>query len=73
MTVVLWALYPVVWLLGPAGVGVLLPATEVLVFVYLDVVAKAGFVVLAVNGLAAAGSVGEGAPAADEAPASTAD
>ncbi|WP_435124238.1 bacteriorhodopsin [Halobaculum sp. D14] len=52
VTVVLWTLYPVVWLLGPAGLGLLQPATEVLVFVYLDVVAKGGFVVMAVNGLA---------------------
>lgn len=49
LTVVLWTLYPVVWLLGPAGLGLVLPSTEVLVFVYLDVVAKAGFVLIAVN------------------------
>lgn len=54
VTVVLWTLYPVVWLLGPAGVGLLQPSTEVLVFVYLDVVAKGGFVLIAVNGLAGA-------------------
>ena len=52
LTVVLWTLYPVVWLLGPAGLGVLFPANEVAVLVYLDVVAKGGFVVMAVNGLA---------------------
>ncbi|WP_277555090.1 bacteriorhodopsin [Halobaculum limi] len=52
LTVVLWTLYPVVWLLGPAGLGLLFPSAEVLVFVYLDVVAKAGFVIIAVNWVA---------------------
>ncbi|RLM52978.1 bacteriorhodopsin, partial [Halorubrum sp. Atlit-26R] len=50
ITVVLWTLYPVVWLLAPTGFGVLTPATEMLVFVYLDVVSKVGFVVVAVAG-----------------------
>lgn len=64
VTVVLWTMYPVVWLLGPAGIGLLQPSTEVLVFVYLDVVAKGGFVVMAVNGLAAVGD-GETAAGSD--------
>jgi len=50
ITVVLWTLYPVVWLLAPTGFGLLTPATEMLVFVYLDVVSKVGFVVVAVMG-----------------------
>ena len=50
ITVVLWTLYPVVWLLAPTGFGLLTPATEMLVFVYLDVVSKVGFVVVAVAG-----------------------
>lgn len=47
---VLWTLYPVVWLLAPTGFGLLTPATEMLVFVYLDIVSKVGFVVVAVMG-----------------------
>ncbi|SHG75035.1 bacteriorhodopsin [Halobaculum gomorrense] len=66
LTVVLWTLYPVVWLLGPAGLGLLVPATEVLVFVYLDVVAKAGFVVIAVNWLAGTTGSAEGVDAGSE-------
>lgn len=50
ITVVLWTLYPVVWLLAPTGFGLLTLSTEMLVFVYLDVVAKVGFVAVAVAG-----------------------
>ena len=50
ITVVLWTLYPVVWLLAPSGLGLLTPSTEMLVFVYLDFVSKVGFVVVAVAG-----------------------
>ncbi|WP_318567987.1 bacteriorhodopsin [Salinigranum marinum] len=50
LTVVLWSLYPVVWLLSGSGFGLLLPATENVVVVYLDFISKVGFVVMAVNG-----------------------
>lgn len=50
ITVVLWTLYPVVWVLAPTGLGLLTSSTEMLVFVYLDVVSKVGFVVVAVAG-----------------------
>lgn len=50
LTVVLWSIYPVVWLLGPFGFGVLLVETEAMVVTYLDLLAKVGFVVIAVNG-----------------------
>ncbi|MFD1570621.1 bacteriorhodopsin [Halorubrum laminariae] len=66
ITVVLWTLYPVVWALAPTGLGLVTPATEMLVFVYLDVVSKIGFVVVAVAGadalthLTAGGAAGEG-------------
>jgi len=50
ITVVLWTLYPVVWALAPTGLGLVTPATEMLVFVYLDIVSKVGFVVVAVAG-----------------------
>ncbi|RLM57017.1 sensory rhodopsin-2 [Halobellus sp. Atlit-31R] len=51
LTVVVWTLYPVVWLLAPTGVGLLLTDTEVLVLSYLDFVSKVGFVAVAVRGL----------------------
>jgi sensory rhodopsin len=49
LTVVLWTLYPVVWLLGPAGLGLVLPTTMSLVVVYLDVISKGVFVFVAVR------------------------
>ncbi|WP_434520884.1 bacteriorhodopsin [Halorubrum sp. AS12] len=60
ITVVLWTLYPVVWLLAPTGFGILTPATEMLVFVYLDVVSKVGFVAVAVAGADALDRLGVG-------------
>jgi len=59
ITVVLWTLYPVVWLLAPTGLGLLTPATEMLVFVYLDIVSKVGFVAVAVAGADALDRFGE--------------
>ena len=50
LTVVLWSIYPIVWLLGPFGLGLLLVETEAMVVTYLDLLAKVGFVVIAVNG-----------------------
>lgn len=50
VTIVLWGVYPAVWLLSTKGVGLLLPVTETVVIVYLDVLTKAAFVVVAVNG-----------------------
>lgn len=48
--VVLWLVYPIVWLLGQAGVGVLDVETATLVITYLDVVTKVGFGVIALYG-----------------------
>lgn len=49
LTVVTWSFYPVVWLAGPLGFGVVDPFAEVLVITYLDVVAKVAFGFIAVN------------------------
>lgn len=48
LTVVMWSLYPVVWIAGGNGFGVLSPTVEVSAFVVLDVLAKVvfGFVLL---------------------------
>jgi sensory rhodopsin len=47
--VVLWMVYPVVWLLGPPVISLLDVATASLVIVYLDVVTKVGFGVIALQ------------------------
>lgn len=43
LTVVLWSLYPIVWLLGTEGFGAVGSTTEVLLFLILDFLAKIGF------------------------------
>lgn len=43
LTVVLWSLYPVVWLIGTEGVGAVGSGTEVFLFLVLDLSAKVGF------------------------------
>lgn len=50
ITVVLWTLYPIVWLLGPAGFGVLQYEMYTIVVVYLDFISKVGFVAFAALG-----------------------
>jgi len=50
VTVVLWTLYPVVWLLAPVGFGLMTPGTEMMVIVYLDIITKVGFAILAIMG-----------------------
>lgn len=50
ITVVLWTMYPVVWLLAPQGIGWLTLGTEMMLIVYLDVLTKAVFVLIALNG-----------------------
>lgn len=49
LVVVLLALYPVVWALGPYGLQLVNPATEALVVAYLDVLTKGGFAAIAVS------------------------
>jgi len=50
VTVVLWTLYPVVWLLAPVGFGLMTAGTEMMVIVYLDIITKVGFAILALMG-----------------------
>jgi len=57
--VVLWLVYPVVWLLGAAGLRLMDVETASLVIVYLDVVTKVGFGVIALLAMMDLGSVGE--------------
>lgn len=48
--IVLWLLYPGIWILAPVGLGLLKTGTYVLVISYLDVVAKVGFGLIALSG-----------------------
>jgi len=50
--VVLWLVYPMIWVLAPAGVGVMDVETAALVVTYIDVVAKVGFGLIAINDFA---------------------
>lgn len=72
LAVVLLALYPVVWILGPFGLGLLQGGTEALVVAYLDVLTRGGFAAIAVSNRGAMSALrGEGigdvlaAPTAD--------
>lgn len=71
LTVVLWTLYPVVWLLAPTGLGVLQPEMEAIVVVYLDFISKVGFVAFAVLGADAIDRVVAPAPERSDAPTPT--
>lgn len=48
--IVLWLIYPVIWVLAPAGLSLMDVETTSLVVSYLDVVAKVGFGLIALNG-----------------------
>lgn len=48
--VVLWLVYPAIWLLEPAGFGLMDVETTTLVVAYLDVVTKVGFGLIALHG-----------------------
>ena len=80
ITVVLWTLYPVVWLLGPAGIGILQYEMYTIVVVYLDFISKVGFVAFAALGadavdrlVTATTAATAGSPSPVEAPAATDD
>ncbi len=49
LTVILWSVYPVIWLLGPTGVGVLTVTVDIVLITYLDVLTKVGFGLVALN------------------------
>ena len=61
--VVLWLLYPVIWLLAPIGFGFMNLGTTALVISYLDVVAKVGFGLIALSGLLAFSTAAAGSEA----------
>jgi sensory rhodopsin len=48
--VVLWLIYPVIWMVAPVGFGFMNLETTALVVSYIDVVAKVGFGLIALSG-----------------------
>lgn len=43
LTVVMWAFYPIVWLIGTEGFGAVNTTVEILLFLILDFLTKIGF------------------------------
>lgn len=43
LTIVLWSLYPIVWLLGTKGFSAVSSTVEVFLFLVLDILTKIGF------------------------------
>jgi len=48
--IVLWLIYPVIWILAPVGLGLMEIETSALVISYLDIVSKVGFGLIALSG-----------------------
>ncbi|MFB6101019.1 MAG: bacteriorhodopsin [Haloplanus sp.] len=59
LTIALWTLYPIVWVLAPSGIGLLTRDMAMLVVAYLDLISKAAFVALAVDGMDALAGAAE--------------
>lgn len=49
LTVILWTVYPIIWLLGPPGMDLLTVTVEVALITYLDILTKVGFGLIALN------------------------
>lgn len=64
LTIVLWSLYPIVWLLGTEGFSAVSSTVEVFLFLVLDVLAKIGFGFLLLTNREALGQVGGAGAAA---------
>lgn len=60
LTVVLWSLYPVVWLIGAEGVGAVGTSGEVGLFLVLDLLAKVGFGFILLSNRQALADIGRG-------------
>lgn len=48
---ILWIAYPLIWALGPTGIGALSPFTEKLLFVVVPILSKVGFSIVDLSGL----------------------
>ncbi|CAA9397365.1 MAG: Bacteriorhodopsin-like protein, partial [uncultured Rubrobacteraceae bacterium] len=60
LTIVLWSLYPIVWLIGTEGFAAVGSTTEVLLFLILDILAKIGFGILLLTNREALSEAGGG-------------
>ncbi|THE63866.1 sensory rhodopsin-2 [Salinadaptatus halalkaliphilus] len=49
LTIILWSVYPIIWLLGPPGLALLTPGVDVMLITYLDLLTKVGFGLIALN------------------------
>jgi bacteriorhodopsin len=67
LTIVLWSLYPIVWLLGTEGFAVASSTVEVFLFLILDVLAKIGFGFLLLTNREALSQAGGGGGGAAQA------
>ena len=61
LTIVLWSLYPIVWLLGTEGFSAVSSTVEVFLFLILDILAKIGFGFLLLTNREALSQAGGGA------------
>jgi bacteriorhodopsin len=73
LTVVLWSAYPVVWIVGTEGAGVIPLGVETLLFMVLDVSAKVGFGLILLRSRAIFGEAEAPEPSAGEGAAATGD
>jgi bacteriorhodopsin len=60
----LWLAYPVVWILGTEGIGVITLGPETILYGVLDVLAKVGFGYILINGIVTSAETGAEAGAA---------
>ncbi len=49
LTVALWSVYPVIWVLGPPGLDLLTMSIDIALITYLDLVTKVGFGLIAID------------------------
>nr|1PXR_A Chain A, Bacteriorhodopsin [Halobacterium salinarum]1PXR_B Chain B, Bacteriorhodopsin [Halobacterium salinarum] len=73
VTVVLWSAYPVVWLIGSEGAGIVPLNIETLLFMVLDVSAKVGFGLILLRSRAIFGEAEAPEPSAGDGAAATSD
>jgi len=66
LILVAWTLYPIVWLLGTEGAGVVNLYVETLLFMILDVTAKVGFGIILLRSRAIVGEESAPTPSAEE-------
>jgi len=66
ITLVLWTAYPIVWIVGTEGAGIVPLGVETLLYAVLDVTAKVGFGLILLRSRAIMGDSSAPTPSADE-------